>query len=124
MAAVPGPCRADAAARKYEPSLTIVKSAFWGRVTLAHPFADFLPSFWAKGIFRTLGPKFRVSVFFLPGGFAGSSRRLIFINIRMAAKRYGVRMVLRRGNWTVCAMVKPAPGWVHRANRNGRMRGG
>jgi hypothetical protein len=40
--------------RKYEPTLTIVKLTPGDEVTLTHPFADFLPSFWAKGTLRTL----------------------------------------------------------------------
>jgi hypothetical protein len=39
---------------KSAPSLTLIKLPVWAWVKLAHPFADFLPSFWAKGILRAL----------------------------------------------------------------------
>jgi hypothetical protein len=60
------------------------------------PFADFLPSFWAKGIFRTLGSFECPFSFPAPGLPAGATARfaLIFINTRSSTRRYGAIMVL------------------------------
>jgi len=57
-----------------------------------------------------------VSVFFLrrnsPPDGAGSNGGLTFINICIAARRYGMYMVLRPEIWSVCAMIKPVPGLI------------
>jgi hypothetical protein len=62
---------------------------------LAHPFADFLPSFWAKGIFGHSSFCFRVSVFFSgadsPVG-AAADGGLIFINTVGSTRGYGAIM--------------------------------
>jgi hypothetical protein len=78
--------------------LTLIKLQVWDRVIFKHPFADFLPSFWAKGLLRTLGylnssVRFSFLPSTLPGG-AELDAGLIFINISAPIPRYGAHMGL------------------------------
>ncbi|HUX26507.1 MAG TPA: hypothetical protein VMV87_18045 [Burkholderiales bacterium] len=81
------------------------------------PFADFLPSFWAKGILRALDYLFSSARFSFPAlvrslapAVDGS---LIFINIWVSARRYGEIMARRGGKRSSSA------GQANERNRNG-----
>jgi hypothetical protein len=65
-----------------------------------HPFADFLPSFWAKGFLRALdilisGVRFSFCGLIL-SALCGSDGGLIFINICGSTPRYGENMARSR----------------------------
>jgi len=73
--------------------------------TLAHPFADFLPSFWAEGIFRALVIKISSARFSFPAAdstvAAAVECGLIFINIDGAARRYCQITALQSGRESI-----------------------
>ncbi|HEY5292871.1 MAG TPA: hypothetical protein VIJ43_11220, partial [Burkholderiales bacterium] len=63
---------------------------------MTHPFADFLPSFWAEGLLRALGFLFSSVRFsfwdWIPAVRGGPDGGLIFINICVSTPRYGASM--------------------------------